>query len=79
LPSTKQVEAGAGLLWKNRILYRRDEPPAKVLLHILESVNAGANGSHEPAAVENFTASSLYCEMQSCDASPGTAPSDLTG
>jgi adenylate kinase len=27
------------------------EPPAKVLLHILESVNAGANGSHEPAAV----------------------------
>ena len=27
------------------------EPPAKVLLHILESVNDGANGSHEPAAV----------------------------
>jgi adenylate kinase len=26
------------------------EPPAKVLLHILESVN-GVNGSHEPAAV----------------------------
>ena len=27
------------------------EPPAKVLLHILESVNDGVNGSHEPAAV----------------------------
>jgi adenylate kinase len=27
------------------------EPPAKVLLHILESVNDGANGLHEPAAV----------------------------
>lgn len=27
------------------------EPPAKVLLHILESVNDGLNGSHEPAAV----------------------------
>jgi adenylate kinase len=27
------------------------EPPAKVLLHILESVNDGVNGAHEPAAV----------------------------
>jgi adenylate kinase len=27
------------------------QAPAKVLLHILESVNDGANGSHEPAAV----------------------------
>src|ERR1044072_7642535 len=27
------------------------QPPAKVLLHILESVNDGANGAHEPAAV----------------------------
>jgi adenylate kinase len=27
------------------------EPPAKVLMHILESVNDGANGAHEPAAV----------------------------
>ncbi|MEY2562024.1 MAG: adenylate kinase [Verrucomicrobiota bacterium] len=27
------------------------QPPAKVLLHILESVNDGVNGSHEPAAV----------------------------
>jgi adenylate kinase len=27
------------------------EPPAKVLLHILESVNDGANGLHESAAV----------------------------
>jgi adenylate kinase len=27
------------------------EPPAKVLFHILESVNDGPNGSHEPAAV----------------------------
>lgn len=27
------------------------EPPAKVLMHILESVNDGVNGAHEPAAV----------------------------
>ncbi|HEX8076900.1 MAG TPA: nucleoside monophosphate kinase, partial [Chthoniobacterales bacterium] len=27
------------------------QPPAKVLFHILESVNDGANGAHEPAAV----------------------------
>ncbi len=27
------------------------QPPAKVLLHILESVNDGENGMHEPAAV----------------------------
>jgi len=27
------------------------QPPAKVLLHILESVNDGVNGEHEPAAV----------------------------
>jgi adenylate kinase len=27
------------------------EPPAKVLMHILESVNDGVNGEHEPAAV----------------------------
>src|SRR5438046_524384 len=27
------------------------EPPAKVLLHLLESDNDGGNGSHEPAAV----------------------------
>ena len=27
------------------------EPPAKVLLHILESVDHGENGAHEPAAV----------------------------
>ena len=27
------------------------EPPAKVLMHILESVNDGANGAHESAAV----------------------------
>lgn len=27
------------------------EPPSKVLLHILESVNDGANGLHEPATV----------------------------
>ena len=27
------------------------EPPAKVLMHILESVNDGVNGSHESAAV----------------------------
>jgi hypothetical protein len=27
------------------------EPPAKVLLHILESVNDGVNGAHESAAV----------------------------
>ncbi|MEY2497026.1 MAG: adenylate kinase [Verrucomicrobiota bacterium] len=27
------------------------EPPHKVLFHILESVNDGANGMHEPAAV----------------------------
>lgn len=27
------------------------EPPAKVLMHILESVNDGDNGAHEPAAV----------------------------
>jgi adenylate kinase len=27
------------------------EPPAKVLMHILESVNDGENGAHEPAAV----------------------------
>ncbi len=27
------------------------EPPAKVLLHILESVNDGVNGANEPAAV----------------------------
>src|SRR3982751_6843179 len=27
------------------------EPPAKVLLHILQSVNDGVNGAHEPAAV----------------------------
>jgi adenylate kinase len=27
------------------------EPPAKVLFHILESVNDGVNGTHEPAAV----------------------------
>ena len=41
-----------GYYGKNRITYiDATEPPAKVLLHILESVNAGANGSHEPAAV----------------------------
>jgi adenylate kinase len=27
------------------------EPPAKVLMHILESVNDGANGAHESAAI----------------------------
>ena len=27
------------------------EPPAKVLMHILESVNDGVNGAHDPAAV----------------------------
>jgi adenylate kinase len=27
------------------------EPPSKVLMHILESVNDGMNGAHEPAAV----------------------------
>ena len=27
------------------------EPPSKVLMHILESVNDGENGAHEPAAV----------------------------
>ena len=27
------------------------QPPAKVLLHILESVNDGVNGAHEPEAV----------------------------
>ncbi len=27
------------------------EPPAKVLMHILESVNDGVNGQHEPAAI----------------------------
>src|SRR5205085_11889539 len=27
------------------------EPPAKVLMHILESVNDGVNGTHESAAV----------------------------
>jgi len=27
------------------------EPPAKVLMHILESVNDGINGAHDPAAV----------------------------
>ncbi|MDQ6809066.1 MAG: nucleoside monophosphate kinase [Verrucomicrobiota bacterium] len=27
------------------------QPPAKVLLHILESVNDGVHGNHEPAAV----------------------------
>ncbi len=27
------------------------EPPAKVLMHILESVNDGANGQHESAAI----------------------------
>jgi len=27
------------------------EPPAKVLMHILESVNYGVNGAHDPAAV----------------------------
>ena len=41
-----------GYYGKNRITcIDATEPPAKVLLHILESVNAGANGSHEPAAV----------------------------
>jgi adenylate kinase len=27
------------------------QPPAKVLLHILETLNDGVNGSHEPEAV----------------------------
>jgi adenylate kinase len=40
-----------GYYGKDRITWiDATEPPAKVLLHILESVNDGANGSHEPAA-----------------------------
>jgi adenylate kinase len=39
-----------GYYGKDRITWiDATEPPAKVLLHILESVNDGANGSHEPA------------------------------
>ena len=41
-----------GYYGKDRITWiDATEPPAKVLLHILESVNDGANGSHEPATV----------------------------
>ena len=37
---------------KNRItVLDAMEPPSKVLMHILESVNDGVNGQHEPAAV----------------------------
>ena len=37
------------------------QPPAKVLLHVLESLN-GSTGSMSQPQFENFTASSLYCE-----------------
>jgi adenylate kinase len=41
------------------------QPPSKVLLHILESVNDGSNGNgsmSQQQQFENFTASSLYCD-----------------
>ena len=50
--STKRSPTVLGYYGPERITcIDATEPPAKVLLHILESVNDGVNGAHESAAV----------------------------